>query len=111
MSMFSKLWNDDEGAVLSIEMILIIGIMVFGIIPGMVAIRNSVNAALGSIGNLITNMVPSFTYSGFAITNVAGTTTIASVSGFATTTNTVAGFGDVQVAPIPLTFLTLSPAP
>ena len=36
MSMLRRLWSDDRGAVLSTELVLIIGIVIFGIIPGLV---------------------------------------------------------------------------
>src|SRR5947209_16507818 len=32
-----QLWADDHGAVISTELVLVIGILIFGIIPGLVA--------------------------------------------------------------------------
>src|SRR5207244_3216190 len=40
-----RLWADDRGAVISTELVLVIAILIFGIIPGLVALRNSVIAA------------------------------------------------------------------
>ena len=78
-----RLWADDRGAVISTELVLVIGILIFGIIPGLVALRNSINAALGTIGNILVTIVPSFTFSGFAIGSSAGGKTIAQVQGYA----------------------------
>ena len=35
------LWHDDNGGVISVELVLIISILIFGMIPGLVALRNS----------------------------------------------------------------------
>jgi len=55
--MLARLWNDDEGAVISVELILVLSILIFGIIPGLVALRNSIIAAMTNIGNAITSVV------------------------------------------------------
>ncbi len=52
-----RLWNDDEGAIISVELILIIGILIFGIIPGLVALRNSIVAAMVTTGNILSASV------------------------------------------------------
>src|SRR5690349_14513890 len=79
--MLRRLWDDDQGAIISVEMILIIGVLIFGIIPGLVALRNSVNAAFGTIGNTLTRLVPSFTFSGWAFLGTPTGSTIAVVQG------------------------------
>jgi Flp pilus assembly pilin Flp len=53
----SRLWQDDEGAVISVELILVLSILIFGLIPGLVALRNSIIAAMTNIGNAITSVV------------------------------------------------------
>jgi ABC-type lipoprotein release transport system permease subunit len=112
MNLLRKCWADDTGAVISTELVLVIGILIFGIIPGLVALRNSVIAALGTIGNTLTNLVPSFTYSGFAIGRQSGGGTIAQVQGYQvdmTTTNLLTAS---QLAPISLgTIAVIPPAP
>lgn len=55
--MLARFWQDDEGAVISVELILVLAILVFGIIPGLVALRNSIVAELTKIGNAITSIV------------------------------------------------------
>ena len=107
-----RLWADDRGAVISTELVLVIGILIFGIIPGLVALRNSTIAALGTIGNVLTAIVPSFTFSGFAVGRQGGGATIAQVQGYEldpTTTNRLTGS---QTTPIPLgTIVVIPPAP
>ncbi len=74
-----NLWDDEDGGVISIELVLIIGILIFGLIPGLVALRNSGISLLATLGNLANALIPSFTYSGFSI--VSGGQTILQVSG------------------------------
>jgi len=107
-----RLWADDRGAVVSTELVLIIGIMIFGLIPGLVAMRNSVIAALGTIGNTLADLVPSFTYSGFAIGRQAGGGTIAQVQGYQADATTINRLTGLQLAPIQLgTIAAIPPAP
>ena len=97
----ARLWNDDDGGVISVELVLIISILIFGMIPGLVALRNSMNAALTTIGNLLVTLIPSFTFSGFAITGVDGngnTITVVQVNGFQFTPNVSTLTAD-QIAP------------
>jgi uncharacterized Tic20 family protein len=92
------LWADDQGVVISVELILIISILIFGVIAGLVALRNSIIASAGNIGDTLIELVPSFTYSGFAVGAAGGGTVIALVNGYNAGT---------QV--IPLTALSLPP--
>src|SRR5947209_12437723 len=80
-----RLWDDDDGGVVSVELVLIISILIFGLIPGLVALRNSGIAVLTTLGNLAATLIPSFTFSGFTIsvTDSGGSsTTIGQVGGF-----------------------------
>ncbi len=111
-NLFQKMWADDDGAVISVEFILVVSILIFGIIPGLVALRNSVNAALTTTGNLLNALLPSFTFSGWVVGSSAGTTNVAQVNGFqrdfAQTTYLTAD----QSAPVALpTLLIVPPAP
>ena len=111
-NMLRRLWADDRGAVISVELILVIGILIFGIIPGLVALRNSIDAALGTIGNILTTIVPSFTFSGFAIGSSAGGKTIAQVQGYLMPGNNNTLLTASQLAPIVLnTNVVIPPAP
>jgi len=107
-----RLWNDDRGAVISVELILVIALLVFGLIAGFVALRNSITAALGTIGNVLVLTTPSFTYSGFAIGNFFGGRTIAQVQGYDFEPNTVVLLTGSQTTPIFLgTIAVIPPAP
>src|SRR5438477_10692861 len=107
-----QLWVDDSGAVISTELVLVIGILIFGIIPGLVALRNSIIAALGTIGNTLTDLVPSFTYSGFAIGRQSGGGTIAQVQGYQVDITTVNRLTASQLPPVTLgTIAVIPPAP
>jgi len=107
-----RLWADDRGAVISTELVLIIGILIFGLIPGLVAMRNSVIAALGTIGNTLANLVPTFTYSGFAIGRIAGGGTIAQIQGYQVDSTAVNRLSVSQLAPYQLaTVAVIPPAP
>lgn len=113
--LLARLWHDDDGAVVSIELLLIVSILIFGLIPGLVAMRNSVNSALTTLGNLIVALVPSFTFSGFAINGTDGmgnAITILQIGGIQFTPNMGALLTADQVAPVTLpTEVFVPPAP
>ena len=111
MNLLSRLWADDRGAIISVEFILFVSILIFGLIPGLVALRNSIDAALGTIGNILTIIVPNFTFSGFGIGNSG--TNIAQVGGFVFTPTTVNVLTSSQIAPVDYTgtFVQVDPAP
>jgi len=98
------LWDDDGGAVISVELVLILAILVFGMIPGLVALRNSGIAVLTTLGNLANSLIPSFTFSGFSI--LVGTppnqTTLVQVNGVSFTPSPGGTLTASQVAPIDL---------
>jgi len=92
---FRRFWSDDRGAVITVELVLVLAILVFGIIPGLVALRNSANAALGSLANAAATLFPVFSFSSV---NVGGTpTTVAVVLPGSFTDNLVTS---TQVPPI-----------
>jgi Flp pilus assembly pilin Flp len=112
LSILRRFWNDDRGAIVSVELILIIAILIFGLIAGFVALRNSVTAVLGTIGNVLVTTTPSFTYSGFAIGNFFGGRTIAQVEGYSISPNLVPPLTASQTVPIFLgTINAIPPAP
>jgi Flp pilus assembly pilin Flp len=107
-----RLWADDRGAVISTELVLILAILIFGILAGFVALRNSVIAALGTTGNTLTTLVPSFTFSGFAIGRAFGGHTIAQIQGYELDPATTILLTGYQLTPIPLgTIAVIPPAP
>ena len=111
-NVFSRLWNDDQGVVISVELILVIGILIFGIIPGLVALRNSVIAALTTIGNVIGTIVPSFTFSGFLVGGQNNGPIIAAVQGYQANPSTTNFLTARQLVPIALApIIVVPPAP
>ncbi|QDU24298.1 hypothetical protein [Urbifossiella limnaea] len=58
-----RLWADDTAAVISTELVLVLAILVFGLVPGLVALRNSGIAALTSLANIVRVIFPSVTFS------------------------------------------------
>lgn len=84
MNLLRRLWRDDDGGVISVELVLIISILVFGLIPGLVALRNSGIAFMATLGNMSNAIIPSFTFSGYSIHAGNGTTsvTLVQVDGF-----------------------------
>lgn len=114
--LLSRLWNDDRGSVISVELILLLAILIFGIIPGIVALRNSLIASLGTVGNTLTSLIPSFTFSGFAIgpnniNNSTGGLPIALVNGYSLYGTTPMYLTGLQVAPYVATYVVIPPAP
>lgn len=103
------LWDDDRGAVISVELVLIVAILIFGLIPGLVAFRNSANAALASMSNLISVIIPSFSFSSLTINGSPATVAVV-LPGSLGNGNLVEG---TQVAPnsVPFDAVVVSPAP
>lgn len=77
----AQLWDDDGGAVLSVEYVLVSGVLVTGLVPGLVAARNSINTGYANMGNAVTAAVPQPNFSGFSVGGSNGP--IASVPGVA----------------------------
>lgn len=75
------LWADDTGAVISAEYALVGGVLVSGVVPGLVAARNGVNAAYVNMGNTIQAAVPAVSYNGYQIGGANGGSPIAAVGG------------------------------
>jgi Flp pilus assembly pilin Flp len=97
MNLVRRLWNDDHGAIISVEWILIVSILIFGLIPGLVALRNSTAAAMATIGNILTAVLPNFTFSGFGLGN--GGSNIVQVGGFQFSPSTANVLTSSQIAP------------
>ena len=96
-----QLWADDAGAVLSSELVLLTGVVTFGLVPGLVAMRNGAVASMGTMGNNLNAVLPAYTYSGYGIGSTAtGANPSAVINGISTpqlTTNYLSG---VQVTAV-----------
>lgn len=62
--LFARLWNDDAGALIAIEFLFVATILIIGIIVGLVAVRQAVNAELIELGNAILALSQGFVISG-----------------------------------------------
>jgi len=62
--MTQKLWNDDKGFVVSIELILIATIAVIGLITGLTAVRDAVVSELSDVAGAVQDVNQSYTISG-----------------------------------------------
>jgi Flp pilus assembly pilin Flp len=63
--MLKSFWQDDTGAIVSIEMILIITIAVLALIVGWSEVAHAVNTELDDISNAVGKFSQSYQYSGF----------------------------------------------
>jgi len=55
--MLMQLWVDDTGAIISVEWLMLVSLGVFGVTPGVIALRNSMNNAYENMANNLTDMV------------------------------------------------------
>jgi len=55
-----QLWSDDEGFIISIELLFIAVLLVIGIIAGLAALRAAVVSQLAGTGNAVMNLDPGF---------------------------------------------------
>jgi Flp pilus assembly pilin Flp len=63
-TMLKRFWNDDQGALIAIEFLFVAVITVIGIVVGLTAIRNAVNAELTALADAILALNVGFTVSG-----------------------------------------------
>jgi Flp pilus assembly pilin Flp len=63
-NMMRKLWSDDQGALIATEYLFVSTIIVIGIVVGLTAVRDAVNAELTVLGDAILALNPSYTVSG-----------------------------------------------
>ena len=59
-----KLWNDNAGFVVSIELILIATIAVIGLIAGMTSVRDGVVSELSDVAGSVQDLNQSYSYNG-----------------------------------------------
>ena len=62
--MLKKLWNDEAGAVVSAEIMLVATILVIGMIVGLKSVRDAVLTELADVGQAISQVDQSYSYSG-----------------------------------------------
>lgn len=76
-SLFSRLWNDDAGFIVSAELLFLFTITVLGLLVGWVSVRNAVVTELVEVANAIQSLDQSYSYLGIT-TNCATSSTAGS---------------------------------
>jgi Flp pilus assembly pilin Flp len=61
--MLNKLWNDETGAIVSAEIVLVATILVIGMIVGLKSVRDGVVTELADVGQAFSNFDQSYSYS------------------------------------------------
>jgi Flp pilus assembly pilin Flp len=62
--MLRKLWNDETGAIVSAEIMLVATILVIGVIVGLKSVRDSVVTELADVAQALANVNQSYSISG-----------------------------------------------
>jgi hypothetical protein len=60
----ARLWNEDAGAIVSAEIMLVGSILVLGVIVGLKSVRDSVVTELADVAQAIANVNQSYCFSG-----------------------------------------------
>ena len=66
--MLMKLWNDDRGAITSMEIVLCATILVVGLIVGLASARDAIVTELADFGGAIGSLNQSYSFDSFTIT-------------------------------------------
>ena len=62
--MLNRLWNDEGGAIISAELVLVATILVIGMIVGLKSVRDAVVTELADVGQAISQINQSYEYWG-----------------------------------------------
>jgi len=63
MKTMMRLWNEETGAVVSAELVLVMTILVIGVIVGLKSVRDSVVTELADVAQAIANVSQSYSFS------------------------------------------------
>ena len=66
--MLRNLWNDDFGAIISAELVLVMTIVVLGVIVGLSEVAVAVNTELNDVSNAIGALNQNYFFTGFHAT-------------------------------------------
>ena len=64
MKIMQRLWNEETGAILSAEVMLVASILVIGVVAGLSSLRDSVVTELADVAQALANVNQSYSYSG-----------------------------------------------
>jgi Flp pilus assembly pilin Flp len=78
--MVQNLWRDEQGAVGSAELLLIMTIMVIGVVVGMKSFRDAAVTEFADLAQALANLDQSYSYG--ALTVVIGDTTVTTAPAF-----------------------------
>ncbi len=70
--MFSKLFNDESGVIISAELALVLTIAVLAMVVGLSEVAVAVNTELNDISNAIGALDQSYSFTGFSSTKSVG---------------------------------------
>jgi len=62
--MLKRLWNEEAGAIVSAEIMLVASILVIGVIVGLKSVRDAVVTELADVAQALSNVNQSYSYSG-----------------------------------------------
>jgi hypothetical protein len=66
MKTVMRLWNEETGAILSAEVMLVASILVIGMVAGLASLRDSIVTELADLAQALANVNQSYSYSGVA---------------------------------------------
>ena len=64
MKTMQRFWNEETGAILSAEVMLVASILVIGVVAGLASLRDSVVTELADLAQALANVNQSYSYSG-----------------------------------------------
>lgn len=64
MNILKRLWNDESGAILSTEMVVITSTVGVGTIAGFSMVRDSINNEMSDVANALGRINQNYSYSG-----------------------------------------------
>jgi hypothetical protein len=88
---FKKLWADDSGSILSLEIILVATVLLLGVLTGLASLRDAIITELADIGGAISDLDQSFIIRGPVAASSATVDTVF---------NDRRDFGDIAGEPI-----------
>jgi Flp pilus assembly pilin Flp len=72
LNLVRNFWNDEQGAIISAELVLVMTIVVIGMTVGLSEVAHAVVAELNDVGDAIGSLNQSFAFSGFHGLKTAG---------------------------------------
>lgn len=68
--MLKRLWRDEGGAVLSVELILLLVILVIGLVVGMTALRDAITLKYVELAGAVGSINPAYRVTGILMSNI-----------------------------------------